>query len=77
VLKIDNKRDDTVFVSHNGLTLFFNKRKNKETGETFYSLNVHVNKGTYENKQWEKIADMILTPENLTDLNSKLAVFNS
>ena len=76
-MKIDTKRDDTVFISHNGLSLFFNKRKNGQTGEVFYSLNVHVNKGTYDDKKWEKVADMTLSSENLTDFNSKLAILNS
>ena len=74
-MKIEN-RGDTVFVSHNGLTIFFNKRKNNTTGEPFIAVNVHFNEGMQEDKKWRKIADMILSTNNLTELNSQLTNLN-
>lgn len=67
------KRENTVFVSHGGLTVFFNALKNRETGEKFYSINVNQNTGDRANSKWETVGQMTVNPDLFNELALGLA----
>ena len=67
------KRDNSVFISHGGLTVFFNALRNRETGEKFYSISVNKAEGEPENRTWTKTGNMTVNPDVFADLTLKLA----
>jgi hypothetical protein len=59
-LKIE-RRGDSCFISHNGLTIFFNKFQDKKTHELVF--NIRVNAADYEQgsglvKKWRSVGEM-------------------
>ena len=66
-MKIEN-RQDSVFMAHNGMSIFFNKRSNSRDG-SWINVNVTV-KG--EGEMWHNIGDMDVRLSDITVLLLKL-----
>lgn len=69
-MKIE-RRDYTVFIAHNGLTLFFNRYVDKETKKPFFFI--RANKGLHgvegtEITSWITVGEMRVEPEDLKKL---------
>ena len=61
-MKIE-RRDNSVFIAHNGLSIFFNKFEDKATHEQSFSIRVNkaeLERGSGLVKKWHFVGDMVV-----------------
>jgi hypothetical protein len=74
-LKVE-KRGNSVFISHNDLTIFVNKFQDKETHQAFFNVRVHKaekQNGNGLNKVWKPVGMMDVEAEDFMQFVEFLA----